>query len=851
MSKVSVILTFALYFTVFTSAKTSTLNDQKVQWQIKDAKNIYLNEATQTPSFIKFNSNNLPGVEHLEKKLMQWYQLKAPYGFDAIGTESDQLGFVHYRFRQTYQGYPVKSMRAYIHTKNGKIVSVNGEVCNTLKESYLYQLNFLNALDIAKKYVGAEKYKWEIPQEEFHLTKRSQKKSKTYFPEHKLILIEDKTGEYKLCYEINIFAHKPESRNLVFINATTGKIELVENLICSNNIPTNIETKNSGERNVIVNDSIVAGKYALVDFTRGNGIGVFDSRNFAVITDDDNSWTLDEYDNAERDYTALDCHWGATSTYDYFFNVHNRNSFDNNGSAIECRVHQTYQNGSTNNATWTGSYLSFGDGLGFNNAFTVLDVIAHEFTHGVTGSSANLIYAGESGALNESFSDIFGTATEFYAKPPNESGNWLLAEEIGFPLRNLANPNSNGDPDTYGNNDPFWVKIDGCWPQDQNDLCGVHINSGVQNHWFYLLANGGSGTNHNGDSYNVTGIGIEKAAEIAYRNLIVYLTPRSRYNDAKRYAIQSAIDLYGECPAPKELISTINAWYAVGLGEEYTADNQLQAQINPLSPTYYCSAPQTVNFYASSNFPNTNYTWNFNNEANAVGDTVSHTFAKAGTYTVTLKADGCNTTNIKTAKNLIVIDSIAPCVLTMPLKNKHIETVCSGTLYDVNGPQKPYSDLSDGVITIVSPYNEPVNLLFTELGYELNYDYLYIHDGPDTSANLITSLNGYDLPDTISSTGNSITIRHFSDLYVVDDGFTLNWWSDSCDPNTCPNQRLLTANEIAASGFFKAKSVIKSNQIITNNNELIYTAGDTINLINNFEVTKDGNFSAIIENCEP
>jgi len=856
MSKTITIIVTIIICSYGTTLKASQiLKGIKAKQLISNTAEIHINETATLPAFIKFDNKTKPKIINLEEQLMQWYQLKLPYGFDLIKITEDKLGFKHYRYKQTYEGYSIKNMVVYVHTKNGEVISVNGELSNKIKDKYSYQLNVLNALQVAKSHIKAKSYKWEIPQEEFHLSNKSRKKSSTYFPDNKLILIEDKFGTYRLCYEIDVFAHEPESRNLVYVNANTGQIEHTQNLICSNNsINTTVETKTSGNRNIIVNDTIVANKFALVDFTRGDGIGVIDSRDLSFVADDDNSWTLTEYNNTSRDYAAIDCHWGAAATYDYFLNVHNRNSYDNAGARIECRVHQTYSNGNTNNATWNGSYLSFGDGLSYNNAFTALDIIAHEFTHAVTGESANLLYAGESGALNESFSDIFGTAVEFYAKPPYENGDWILGDDVGLSLRNLSNPNSRRHPDTYGNNDPNWVEIDGCWPSDDNDLCGVHINSSVQNYWFYLLANGGVGTNHNGDFYNITGIGIEKATEIAYRNLTVYLTSRSRYADAKRYAIQSAQDLFGDCPAPQEVISTINAWYAVGLGEEYSAENILQPEIVMLSPTDYCSAPQTVSFGASSNFANTNYTWSFGGGVTAVGDTVSHTFTEAGEYNVALIATGCNAANIKTETNLITIDTLNPCVLTMPFNSKSIETVCNGTLYDVNGPGKPYSDLSEGIITIVSPLNEPINLLFTELGYEVDYDFLYIYDGPNTDANQLARLNGYDLPDTISSTSNSITIKHSSDLYVTDDGFTLNWWSDSCDPNAidiCPDEQVLTDNSIADSGSIKARRSIKSNQVIANNNALIYAAGDSINLINDFEVKKDGEFLAEIENCEP
>lgn len=834
-----------------TAKATFVLKGKEAKKQIAGAKEIFYNSTNQPPVFIKFETGKAPLAKNLETQLLKWYNLKKPYGFKLAASTTDKLGFTHYRFEQFYQGYPVKNKVIYVHVKHKKIVSINGDISNNLNEMFSFKLDFLNALVLSKKYIGAITYKWEIPAEEFHIAKRSKKKTDSYFPKNKLILIDDKAGKFKLCYEIDVFAHQPESRKLVYVNAITGKIERTENLICNNSVETEVETKTSGKRVVVVNDTIVTGKYALLDLTRGGGIGIVDSRSLDLITDNDNSWTLSEYDNSSRDYAAIDCHWGATITYDYFLDTHNRYSFDNNGAPVECRVHQTYDNGSTNNASWTGQYIAFGDGLGFSNAFTALDIVAHEFTHAVTEYSAGLVYAGESGALNESFSDIFATIVEFYAKPPYEAGNWLIGEDVGSAKRSLQSPNIFRDPDTYGSNDPYWVEIDGCWPAGNNDNCGVHTNSGVQNHWFYLLANGGNGINHNGDAYSVTGIGIEKAAEIAYRNLTVYLTPRSRYADAKRYSIEAAKDLYGDCPAPQELISTINAWYAVGLGDEYNEENQLQPQVNLLSPRYYCSFPQTVSFYASSNFSNIAYSWRVNDNT-LFGDTVSYTFNSAGSYNITLKAYSCNTTSTIVETGLIVINNERPCVLNMPYNSKSTEKVCSGTLYDFNGPGNFYSDLSNGIVTIVSPYNQPVNLLFTELGYEPDYDYLYIYDGPDTTSNLITRLNGYNIPDTIKSTGSSITIKHFSDLYVVDAGFTLNWWSDDC-PNAievCLDEQIFVDNSIANSGTVKAKTTIQSNQIITNNNNLVYNAGESINLINDFEIGKDGNFLAEIEDCD-
>ena len=171
---------------------------------------------------------------------------------------------------------------------------------------------------------------------------------------------------------------------------------------------------------------------------------------------------------------------------------------------------------------------------------------------------------------------IFGNLVEFDVKghPSVGSGDWAIGEEIvpgGPGIRNMQNPNAFGDPDTYFGT--FWAPLGG------PDNGGVHTNSGVQNFWFYLLSEGGSGTNDNGDSYSVTGIGTTKAAAIAYRNLTVYLTPGSPYEDARHGSELAAEDLYG---AGSELQAVKDAWDAVGV-EEGAPLAQLDVSPDPLN----------------------------------------------------------------------------------------------------------------------------------------------------------------------------------------------------------------------------------------------------------------------------
>ncbi len=291
------------------------------------------------------------------------------------------------------------------------------------------------------------------------------------------------------------------------------------------------------------------------------------------------------YEIAMAKNPALDAHWGMGETHDYYMEKFDRNSYDGNGSVVKNYINGVFPIMVTqNNAAAlpepdNAMVYGLGDGI-LMNPVVGLDVMGHEFTHMVTANNGNdgLQYRGESGALNESFSDIFGTCIEFRSK--GTAANWLIGEDVilaqpGF-FRSMSdpkaaaaagNPNFPPQPDTYGKQ--YWVNPTNM----QNDNGGVHTNSGVQNKWFYLLSEGGAGTNDNDYDYNVAAIGMEKAEQIAYRNLITYLVPTSKYVDACNGSIQAAIDLFGE--DSEELESVKEAWRAVGLLEGGSAVSEL------------------------------------------------------------------------------------------------------------------------------------------------------------------------------------------------------------------------------------------------------------------------------------
>jgi hypothetical protein len=233
-------------------------------------------------------------------------------------------------------------------------------------------------------------------------------------------------------------------------------------------------------------------------------------------------------------------------------------------------------------------------GAGGNAPYTTVDISSHEVTHGLTNFSARLIYQDESGALNESFSDIFGNAVEYFARPNQFS--WEIGEDRGNAIRDMENPLRRGSPQNYQGRR---------WWTGSGDNGGVHFNSGVQNYWFYLLVEGGQGVNDFGNAFNVRAIDWDTASAVAFRNLTVYLTPSSQYEDARFFAIESALDLYGSCTTVHAAV--IDAWAAVGIGEPFSFDPV--SDFNAFAQEL-CSAPYIIDFFEDAQTAN-GFLWDF------------------------------------------------------------------------------------------------------------------------------------------------------------------------------------------------------------------------------------------------
>lgn len=292
-----------------------------------------------------------------------------------------------------------------------------------------------------------------------------------------------------------------------------------------------------------------------------------------AFVDADNVWGNGT--TSDRASAAVDAHFGAATTYNYFLNAHGRDGTNGSGSMPYSHVHAGAPGG---RYFFTGTYspdcgcVLYGDGNGVTRPMVSLDVVGHEMTHAVIRSTANLNYSGESGALNEATADIFGTLVEFSARHPNDNPDYLLFEKPygnaspAF-LRRMDNPSLDStDPNRQSRN---------CWSSGIGGI-DVHYSSGVGNHFFYLLAEGSGAKRVNGVDYNsptcnssvVAGMGRQLAGRVWFRALTNYMTTTTTYAGARTATIRAASDLFGAGSAQCQQVEA--AWSAVGVAATST-----------------------------------------------------------------------------------------------------------------------------------------------------------------------------------------------------------------------------------------------------------------------------------------
>jgi len=548
---------------------------------------IYLRQ-NGTPRMITFKEGvqsivKINFIDFLKKEL----QTDPLDTFLPMDTIISPNGTIHFSFQQYFKKLKVLNGEYVIHTRNNSITSINGnyiripEKVESLpplsnEEAFRILLTTLEDQDGLKKEV--------IP----NII------SKLRYTCDTIIWSNWKGENIQLAYKFTLEGNKTIRDQVICINAINGKLIDKHYLLDLTSADGTADTYYSGDDLAIKTD-LVSNTYYLRDISRGSTtieVKNLDDHDASykgsaeIFTDANNVWTSAEYENGSEDMAALDVMWGLQRTWDYFHDTHSWHSYNGTNGTMTGYVHwyDPYY-GMDNAGSLYGDYL-FGDGI--IDPVVALDIVGHEFAHGISKTQINFNNSGEPGAINEGLSDIWGACVEDYVNMGKDI--WINADEIPVIARDLEDPHNTENPDTYGEGDPYWGEE-------------IHLNSTVLSHWFYLLSEGAADENSNGDPYVVSSIGIEKAAHIVFlMETEDYFVSSSDFEDAKLAAIEVAAEEYGY--NSNEYIQVTNAWYAVGIGDE--VPNLIMGDTIICNSSYQYSLPvefenETITWSTSAN----------------------------------------------------------------------------------------------------------------------------------------------------------------------------------------------------------------------------------------------------------
>lgn len=402
-----------------------------------------------------------------------------------------QLGFSHVRLDQVHAGLPVFGRQLVVHLDpEGRVVGANGAFQPGIAVGTEPAITPEQALEAALADLrGEQLLPFELAKIEIHPAPE----------ETRLAIYVDERGGASLVWQVTILTAAPLGQWSYFINARRGGV-------------------------VHAIDGVMPIKRRRT----------FTAQNSTRIP---GRLLLDEGERS-RDPIAQAAHDGAGVVYDYYFSKFRRDSIDGAGMPLVSTINFGSDPQDAENAAWVGEYgqMIYGDGGQIFRPLPYgLDVVGHEFTHGVIQTSADLVYEVQSGALNESYADVFGAMID--------SDDWLIGEDVikspPYPrayLRSLQDPNAQGAYDPRdplrGVGQPATMDEYANLPNSRRaDNGGVHINSGIPNYAHFLLAQA---------------VGREKTEQIAYRALTQYLTPTSDFVDAATASARAAADLYGQ-----------------------------------------------------------------------------------------------------------------------------------------------------------------------------------------------------------------------------------------------------------------------------------------------------------------
>ncbi len=539
----------------------------------------------------------IPGGRSVHARELNWKQLDE---------QMDDIGMTHIRVHQTFAGHPIHRQDMVLHIKNGSIRDLNGFAWTGKVPSKIpTPLSSIEALEAAKAHLSSSGVKFQ-PKPSFDgITHPDDEARLVWYPIQ---------GSLVLTYEVSIHPNMMDHWKL-FVDATTLEIveaysqlcnlaplhlyDMTRHTSCGHHHPLEMALSEPdgsasplADGATVINDQDLFGinrpvnayqvgtTYYMIDASRS---GMFMS-NQSVMPNDPVGviWTIDGQNgspslpnfelihvaNTNNNWKNLEvsAHYNGGEAYQYFLQTFNRKSINGNGGNIISIINVADDNGnSMDNAFWNGTAMFYGNGdVAFNAPLAkALDVAGHEMSHGVIQNTANLEYVGQSGALNESYADVFGAMID--------RDDWKMGEDVTNPaifptgaLRDLSNPNNGGTQ--LG--DPGWQPKHMSEYQNlpntpEGDNGGVHINSGIPNRAFYLLA---------------TSVGKDKAEQIYYRALTTYLVKSSQFIDMRIAAEKAATDRHGA--GSPEVMAVRNAFDAVGIGAGQGGSYEEDIEVN-------------------------------------------------------------------------------------------------------------------------------------------------------------------------------------------------------------------------------------------------------------------------------
>lgn len=523
----------------------------------------HINQNNGAPKFFEKDKSTLKSAttQSLEEQFYTFHELSKPITMlsdprtqlKITNQQTDKLGITHCKAQQYYKGIKVYGAESFVHIGsskdiyNGFIYKISDNI-NTIPNIFENE-----ALNIVKSDLNTKTVLNNLSDKQREILKYDT-------PQISLIIYEN-----RLAYEINIRPNFIQEWKY-FVDAHSGSIIRGYN----NTYSDGPATANANDLNNVLRTIytyLENGKYQMINasekmYDAASNEGVIltlDANNtssvdldYKLITSSNNVWA---------NKTAVSAHYNTTATYKYFEKTFGRKSINGKGGNIISFINVANEDGSSmENAFWNGQAAFYGNGgSSFYPLAGALDVIAHELGHGVVSNTANLEYHGQSGAINETFADIFGAMVD--------RDDWKIGEDVtkttlspSGALRNMSDPHNLGS-----SSDDFWQ------PRHlsemyigEGDNGGVHINSGIGNYAYYLFA---------------TAITKEKAEQIFYRALTSYLTSKTQFIDLRIAVIQSAKDMYGE--SSNEAIEAGKAFDAVGIYEEKSLDYAQDYPINP------------------------------------------------------------------------------------------------------------------------------------------------------------------------------------------------------------------------------------------------------------------------------